>query len=259
MRKLAGDVMAGEGDGEGRLNWQALAHDSYRLVFAERDSLLRLAWPAALCFVVAELFAFGMDPTDPESLGIGRGMAGLVAGLLGFVVFLPALAVAWFRMFLSGEDVPGAMPPINARSFKMAGYSILIALMIALAIMIAAAVALPILGVIGALLLGMPLAALVASRLGLALPSIAIDEQPIGFGEAWALSRGESAALIMALLAVSLPVGLVALILGATGLLSLVTLGTLLEVVQVILSLTMLGLAYRALRDRNVPSLPEAP
>ncbi|MDU8910891.1 hypothetical protein [Aestuariicoccus sp. MJ-SS9] len=187
--------------------WHIFTH-SVRLVLNNLGAALRVSLVLYLVQVANQLYVFANPPVMTD-LGGGMEMpmmdpgamvVNLILGLLAVVASL-WIAVAWHRFVLAEEYPTGWLPQWHG-SYMMAylGRSILIALMVVLAVIVAsvpagliAAGLAPLgaavsLGIVG-------LAAYVFFRLGVMLPAAALGRK-LTLGEAWDATKGESGTIL---------------------------------------------------------------
>lgn len=217
--------------------WQIFVH-SVRQVFGNLNGALRVSGLLYLA-QVAVLVVFGVYAVSDQADIQHKMMSGEVSVapiLLGMLVsFLCGLwiAVGWHRYVLLVEE-PGLVPPF--RGDRMLGYlgrsiiiGVIAVLLGAVVGSLLAAVLLPLLGfsaggaMLFSLLVGLPVV-YVIYRLSVGLPASAVG-RPLGLGEAWAATAGESGTLIgLAVLSLvaSFALGLPAMILAEVPILAFV-------------------------------------
>lgn len=178
---------------------------SVRQVFGNLPEALRIS---GVLFGVQAAAGLAIGPLDPAAMGTGEvSIVGLLLVLVITLVTSLWIAVAWHRYVLLQEQ-PGALVPAfrGDRVAGYFGYSLVIALILipvamglALAIGLVAApfmTAEPSMGaaILVGLLVYVPLV-MIGYRLSVVLPAAALGE-PLGLGEAWATTRGETGVML---------------------------------------------------------------
>lgn len=205
--------------------WQILVH-AVRVVLRNRDAALRVSAVLYGAIAIFEILAF-LNGAGPESAG-PSGISALVSVLAGLWI-----AVSWHRYVLREELPDGWLP--QWRGGLMLGY-LGRGLLVSLLAMIPAAVAGGVimglgsavnsvaftgLGVVATLMI----AAVVFYRLCSVMPAGAVGS-PINLGQAWAATSGEAGTIltmvagqILGVLALQIPVFVLAVVSPALALL----------------------------------------
>jgi hypothetical protein len=192
--------------------WRTVG-DAYGFLFDNLRRFFNLAavWLAGVLVLGAA--ALGLFPAAPA---LGAVIA--VAALIFYAAAVVAFSVAWHRAILRGEPSPSpAGLHFGRREWRFFGYGLLITLIIGVALAVAVGVLavfaiamMATLGSMGIIFFALPALAAIAgwafcSRLMLALPAVAVDEESDLLSTAWARGRGNSVRLFFGPILCALP------------------------------------------------------
>lgn len=182
------------------------------IVFGNLDVLARVAWVPALAMVLASLIQAALvRGPGPDGEGAGISLALILVQAMIWVALVPA-AAAWHRFIVLGDEPAARVRYVWERTESRYLMTLLVVWMVSNLPFIAAALVLAPLAtglggpaVSAAALVLLALAFLmVLSRLALALPAAALDEDA-SLGRAWRLSAGNAWRLLGVSLTTLLP------------------------------------------------------
>lgn len=192
--------------------WQTMG-DAYGFLFDNLQRFFNLAALWLLGLLVLGAAALGFFLISP-ALGAAIGLAALIFYVAAGVAF----SVAWHRAILRGEpSISPAGLHFGRREWRFLGYGLLITLIIGVALAAAAGVLsvfavamMAAAGPAGVIFFVLPVLAAIAgwalcSRLMLALPAVAVDEETDLLSTAWARGRGNGVRLFFGPLLCALP------------------------------------------------------
>lgn len=196
-----------------------IVRKSYQDLLANHEGLVRVGLVWLVVPLVLEMLA-GWTAT-----GDGPSLLGLVASLVSFVG-LSAIAVVWHRHIIMGQDLVGPLAPVDARVFRYIGFAVLVSLVSAVPAIGAVLVATAILGEGaveggGALSLlmaaGFVAAVIMAVRLQLVFPAVAIGDSGMPLRRSWQVTAGNTFRLVSGLILTVLPVLVAAMLAALAG------------------------------------------
>ena len=199
----------------------------------------------------------------------------LVVVLLWIVGF-GAVASFWHRHVLLGDGIKGIAAPLGRRAGRYLLYALMLGLFTALPVMLlvvfgslfgamagmaqeSEGLAAGIGGVVGAV--GLALALVLATRMQLALPAIAVDGPHARLGDSWALTKGNTLRLLACMglqtlvaIPISLGIAFLTLPFAALGLeIAVLILATLANFFFIAVGAAWMSLAYRYLSQGAAP------
>lgn len=189
-----------------------------------RDALPELARAAALWLVLLLLLqailrllsGLGEAPVTAVTEADGGRMIGFAIELVGTLVAIAAVAVAWHRWILCREPIGEGTAPLDAAVFRYIVMTVAIALTVGLPIGAVLALLAGVGGEGQALrLLAIPvvvLGALAWVRLNLVLPAAAVGDSSMTLRRSWERTKGHAFTLLLGIVLTSVPTALVALI-----------------------------------------------
>ncbi len=181
-----------------------LAHPRAWLTALVVPLLIEIAATAGFLALYGE--ALNRVPIDPSAIAgpvFYARFAGLILCLMIAYVFF---AVSWHRFALLGPgERPRLLPAVLGRHMRFGWMSFLVLLLVLLAMLVPlVALILAQVESLIAILLAVTLTVALFVRWQLIFPAIALD-RPIGFGQAWRLSRGHGLTLFWGFVLASLP------------------------------------------------------
>lgn len=189
-----------------------------------RDALPQLARAAALWLVLLLLLqailrlwsGLGEPPVAEVTEVDGGRITSFVIELLGTLVAIAAIAVAWHRWILRREPIGEGTAPLDAAVLRYIVMTVAIALTVGLPMGAALALLAGFGGESQAVrLLAVPVVvvgALAWVRLNLVLPAAAVGDMTMTIRRSWERTRGHAFTLLLGIVMTSVPTALVALI-----------------------------------------------
>ena len=216
------------------------------------------------------------------TLFTGRAVGAVAAPLwlnlvvvLLWIVGFGAVASFWHRHVLLGDGIKGISAPFGRRAGRYLLYALMLGLFTALPVMLlvvfgslfgamagmaqeSEGLAAGIGGVVG--VIGLALALVLATRMQLALPAIAVDGPHARLGDSWALTKGNTLRLLACMglqslvaFPISLGIAFLTLPLAALGLeVAVLILATLANFFFIAVGAAWMSLAYRYLSSGTV-------
>lgn len=253
---------------------------AFKYLVAHFRDFVRLATPPVIGLAIIETLLTAVLPDTamgPPMSGTGEasgGFAGLAFFAVSCVLYV-MFAVAWHRKYLIPAEVMTVGRALSwgrekTRFLLYFALSVLLVFVIAIPIMGAAILVASMIGGgammtadglqgmsgVGMIPVVVAFIAIMAifARLSLVFPAIAVGRRDFGFKAAWATTKGRSLGMLgvmilpsLLALVASIPVALIGLILGSTGLLGTLTGGALVALVGQGLSYVAIAFAVSAL------------
>jgi Flp pilus assembly pilin Flp len=249
---------------------------SIYMVWDKRAFAFAISWP----YLIVQLLILGsaVASMPDELLKEPPGDAGSERNLIEFLailsqgLFLSIMAIYWHRNILMEETAVPAMPlRFDAYVWRYIGYGLLLALITVGIITAGTTAAIALFTGVGSqrtamaalLIPSFVIMLLVTGRLSLVLPAAAVGDRATGLRRSWQMTAGNSwrivglyLLVVMAVLALAVPVGLGVEALGATNAAFWLQIAGnfILNWLGVLLGLAMLSLVYAWFRHEAPPA-----